>query len=130
MAKCKLLLTIASEAWLVEAENTAKYYRAPVTRSNMTVYNPVYEQQRIMAQQNSNRYKPIAPALVIEHAPRVDWLAALPESRRTRVIATLAETLLKKRKTVEALNQIERLAKIVPPSLKTISNPTKLRGIP
>ena len=122
LAKWKLPLTIASEAWLVEAENTAKYYRATVTRSNMMVYNPVYEQQRIMAQQNSSRYKPIAPALVIENAPGADWLAALPESRRTRVIATLAETLLKNRKTVEALDEIERLAKLDPPSAKRIAD--------
>ena len=122
LAKWKLPLTIAAEAWLVEAENTAKYYRATVTRSNMMVYNPVYEQQRIMAQQNSSRYKPIAPALVIEHAPGADWLAALPESRRTRVMAALAETLLKNRKTVEALDEIERLAKLDPISAKRIAN--------
>ena len=122
LAKWKLPLTIAAEAWLVEAENTAKYYRATVTRSNMLGYNPVYEQQRIMAQQNSSRYKPIAPALVIEHAPGADWLAALPESRRTRVMAALAETLLKNRKTVEALDEIERLAKLDPISAKRIAN--------
>jgi hypothetical protein len=122
LAKWKLPLTIAAEAWLVEAENTAKYYRATVTRSNMTVYNPVYEQQRIMAQQSSSRYKPITPALVIEHAPGADWLAALPESRRTRVMAALAETLLKNRKIVEALDEIERLAKLDPISAKRIAN--------
>ena len=122
LAKWKLPLTIAAEAWLVEAENTAKYYRATVTRSNMTVYNPVYEQQRIMAQQSSNRYKPITPTLVIEHAPGADWLAALPESRRTRVMAALAETLLKNQKTVEALDEIERLAKLDPISAKRIAN--------
>ncbi len=122
LAKWKLPLTIAAEAWLVEAENTAKYYRATVTRSNMTVYNPVYEQQRIMAQQSSSRYKPITPALVIEHAPGADWLAALPESRRTRVMAALAETLLKNRKIVEALDEIERLAKLDPISAKRITN--------
>ena len=122
LAKWKLPLTIAAEAWLVEAENTAKYYRATVTRSNMTVYNPVYEQQRIMAQQSSSRYKPITPALVIEHAPGADWLAALPESRRTRVMAALAETLLKNRKIIEALDEIERLAKLDPISAKRIAN--------
>jgi len=122
LAKWQLPLTIAAEAWLVEAENTAKYYRATVTRSNMTVYNPVYEQQRIMAQQSSSRYKPITPALVIEHAPGADWLAALPESRRTRVMAARAETLLKNRKIVEALDEIERLAKLDPISAKRIAN--------
>ena len=122
LAKWQLPLTIAAEAWLVEAENTAKYYRPTVTRSNMTVYNPVYEQQRIMAQQSSNRYKPITPALVIEHAPGADWLAALPESRRTRVMASLAETLLKNQKTVEALDEIESLAKLDPISAKRIAN--------
>jgi len=122
LTKWKLPLTIAAEAWLVEAENTAKYYRATATRSNMTVYNPVYEQQRILAQQSSNRYKPITPALVIEHAPGADWLAALPESRRTRVMAVLAETLLKNRKIVEALDEIERLAKLDPISAKRITN--------
>ena len=128
LAKWKLPLTIAAEAWLVEAENTAKYYRATVTRSNMTVYNPVYEQQRIMAQQSSSRYKPITPALVIEHAPGADWLAALPESRRTRVMAALAETLLKNQKTVEALDEIERLAKLDPISAKASPTSCSVAG--
>ncbi|MEE2947325.1 MAG: hypothetical protein VX392_03315 [Verrucomicrobiota bacterium] len=112
LARWQLPLTIAAEAWLVEAENTAKYYRATVTRNNMMSYDPVYEQQRIKAQQNSNRYKPITPATVIEHAPGSDWLAALPESRRTRAMAALAETLLKNRKINQAMDTIESLAKL------------------
>ena len=122
LAKWQLPLTIAAEAWLVEAENTMRYYRPTVSRSNMTVYNPVYEQQRMMAQQSSSRYKPIAPALVIEHAPGADWLAALPESRRTRAMAALAETLLKDQKIMKALDEIERLAKLDPRKANLIAN--------
>ena len=125
LAKWQLPLTIAAEAWLVEAENTAKNSQIIVNRSS-TIYDPVYEQQRRLAQQNSSRYKPIAPALVIEHAPGADWLAALPESRRTRVMAALAETLLKNRKTVEALDEIERLAELDPSLAKRIAD--KLLG--
>ena len=122
LAKWQLPLTIAAEAWLVEAENTVRYYRPTVSRSNMLGYNPVYEQQRMMAQQSSSRYKPITPALVIEHAPGAGWLAALPESRRTRALAALAETFLKDRKVLEALDEVERLAKLDPASAKRIAN--------
>ena len=122
LARWQLPLTIAAEAWLVEAENTMRYYRPTVSRSNMLGYNPVYEQQRMMAQQSSSRYKPITPALVIEHAPGAGWLAALPESRRTRAMAALAETLLKDQKIMKALDEVERLAKLDPRKANLIAN--------
>ncbi|MBC8245192.1 MAG: hypothetical protein H8E20_12440 [Verrucomicrobia bacterium] len=122
LAKWQLPLTIAAEAWLIEAENTVNNFRPTLNRSNPMVYNPVYEQQRMLAQQNSSRYKPLQPAILLEHAPGDAWLAALPGSRRARAMAALAETLLKARKIVEALAAIERLAKHDPRIANLIAN--------
>ena len=121
LAKWQLPLTIAAEAWLIEAENTAKNSQIIVTR-NSTIYDPVYEQQRRLALQNSSRYKLLQPAIVIEHAPSDAWLAALPQSRRARARAALAETLLKDQKIIKALNVIERLAKLDPRKANLIAN--------
>ncbi len=113
LAKWQLPLTIAAEAWLIEAENTAQHAQIIVNLSS-TRYDPVYEQQRRLAQQNSNRFKPLQPAVIIEHAPDSAWLAALPESRRARALAAVAETLLKDQKVMKALDEIERLARLDP----------------
>ena len=113
LAKWQLPLTIAAEAWLIEAENTAQHAQIIVNRSS-TRYDPVYEQQRRLAQQNSSRFKPLQPAVIIEHAPDSAWLAALPESRRARALAAVAETLLKDQKVMKALDEIERLARLDP----------------
>ena len=121
LAKWQLPLTIAAEAWLVEAENTAKNSQIIVTR-NSTIYDPVYEQQRRLAQQNSSRYKPLQPSVIIGHAPGDAWLDALPESRRSRAQAALAETLLKDQKIMKALHEIERLAKLDPRKANLIAN--------
>ena len=125
----RLPLTIAGEAWLVEAENTVQYHRAPTSkRSNIyTPYDPILEQQRTLAQQNSSRNRPLTPAVVLENAPDEAWLAVLPESRRARAQAAVVGTLLKDKKILEALDEIERLAKLDPAQAGTLSN-TLLSG--
>ena len=125
----RLPLAIAGEAWLVEAENTVQYHRATTsTRSNIYApYDPFLEQQRMLAQQNSSRNRPLTPAVVLENAPDEAWLAVLPESRRARAQAAVAGTLLKDKKILEALDEIERLAKLDPAQAGTLSN-TLLSG--
>ena len=122
LAKWRVPLTIAAEAWLIEAENTVSHFRPVVQRSNTMVYDPVYEQQRILAQQKSSRYKPLQPAVLLEHAPGEAWLAALPESRRARAMAALAATLTKDKKIMQALDEIERLAKLNPELASLMAN--------
>jgi len=125
----RLPLAIAGEAWLVEAENTVLYFRPPIsTKSNMYgYYDPILEQQRMLAQQNSSRNRPLTPAVVLENAPDEAWLAVLPESRRSRAQAAVAGTLLKDKKILKALDEIERLAKLDPSQAATLSN-TLLSG--
>jgi hypothetical protein len=125
----RIPLTIAGEAWLVEAENTVLYHRARKTStSNMYgYYDPMLEQQRMLAQQNSTRNRPLAPAVVLENAPDDAWLNVLPESRKTRARAAVAGALLKDKKILPALDEIERLAKLDPAQAETLAN-TLLSG--
>ena len=117
----QLPLTIAGDAWLVEAENTVENFRQISTNTKYRYYDPLLEQQRILAQQKSTKNKPLAPAIILENAPSKSWFNLLPNSRKARTQSAIAGTLLKDKKILKALNEIEELAKLDSNQAKKLS---------
>ena len=125
--KWELPLTIAGEAWLIEAENTAQNFRPITTNNRYGYYDPVLEKQRLLAQQNATKNRPLAPAIIMENAPSHSWLNILPDSRKARVRSALAGVYLKNKKILKAIDEIEYLSKLDPDQAGKMAN-TLLSG--
>ena len=123
----ELPLTIAGEAWLIEAENTAQNFRLITTNNRYGYYDPALEKQRLLAQQNATKNRPLAPPIILENAPSNLWINILPNSRKARVRSALAGVYLKNKKILKAINEIEYLSKLDPDQAGKMAN-TLLSG--